>query len=61
VGVGHGQERGGHDGHAADGRHGVEDEHFREMRCGNDWMRDVERVSADRELDPASYVGTVAR
>lgn len=61
VGVGHAQEGSGHDGHAADGRHSVEVEHRREGGGGNDWMRVVERVSADKKLGPASYVRTAAR
>ena len=46
VSVGHAEERGSNDGHAADRRHvvGVEAGHLREERRGNDWMRVVERV-----------------
>jgi hypothetical protein len=44
VGVSHAHKRSGHDGHAADRRHSVEVEHFREGRRGNDWMRVFERV-----------------
>jgi hypothetical protein len=34
VGVRDAEESGNHDGNEADGRHGVEAEHVREVRCG---------------------------